>query len=245
MLRSIVYAVSALALTALSAALSAEPANNPAKGGPNAGVEQVLDKAFTEMMRPGPVDTNWNTGGVDLHALVAAAPGGAARNYILTIDKDGARTVTISGVTDPAGLVPANWAPGIRAESKILEGKPADLTFGHLDGQSYFVGTQARQQVGAAYCSVGGMVGALYTDPNSPTKSEIPKDFVEAMFAVMVKRFEKQRMCWRYDRDGDDYRVSHFLDGGQSLPALDAAGYRARIIGAAPIDQLLSASTGK
>lgn len=201
--------------------------------------QAILDAAMTEMMRPGPKRQDWNQGGVALHSSVEAAPNGSEQNFILSVDKDGDRTLIIPGATDATGYVPAGWQPVLRAGSGIGGGEATDVTFGHLDGQSYFAGAQARKRVGDAYCSTGGMVGVLYRDSKRRIASALPKGSVEALFAMMIKRFEKQTICWRYDPDGDGYRVSHFLEDGQSLPALDEAGYRARLVPAAPVDQLL------
>lgn len=229
----------------LSAPATASPSNDGEVPEQQA-FQTLMDAAMAELMKPGPRNDSWNKGGVDLHSLVAAAPGGQSRNYILSVDKDGDRTVTVSGAGDSAPLAPAGWQAGTRTGSDVGGGDAVDLTFGRLDGQSYFAGTQARERVGNAYCSVGGMLGVMYTDGESPANSELPQGMIDTMFAMMVRRFEKQRICWRYDRDGDGYRVSHFLDDGQSLPALDAAGYRVTIVAAAPIDRLLaSPSNGK
>lgn len=203
-------------------------------------MEAVLDAAMAELMTPGPRRDDWNKGGADLYGLLAAAPGGTAGNYILSVDKDGDRTALVAGLDDPAKAAPASWKVAARTGSAAGGGDSVDVTFGRLDGQSFFAGTQARQKVGDAFCSAGGMAGIRYTDPTAPATSELPPGMVDMMFALMVKRFEKQRICWRYDRDGDGYRVSHFLDNGRSLPALDAAGYRAKIVPAEPIDRLLA-----
>lgn len=235
--------ISFLGFVAASLSAAAAPAQDtPASPPPSAqpAMEAILDAAMAEMMKPGPRRSDWHKGGADLYRLVEAAPGGAAANYILSIDKDGDRTAIVTGTDDHARLAPASWVAGTRRGSTAGGGDGVDVTFGHLDGQSYFAGVQARQKVGDAFCSTGGMVGVRYTVPGSTPKAELPGEMVDLLFAAMVKRFETQRICWRYDRDGDGYRVAHFLEDGQSLPALDAAGYRATIVAAAPIDQLLA-----
>jgi hypothetical protein len=227
----------ATTLTAGAVQAQQGPASLPPSAQP--AMEAILDAAMAELMTPGPKREDWNKGGADLYKLLAAAPGGTAANYILSVDKDGERTALIAGLEDPAKAAPPAWRVAARTGSAVGGGDAVDVTFGRLDGQSFFAGTQARQKVGEAFCSVGGMAGVRYVDPTTPAKSELPASMVDMMFALMVKRFEKQRICWRYDPDGDGYRVTHFLEDGQSLPALDAAGYRATIVAAAPIDRLL------
>jgi hypothetical protein len=236
MSRAFIFAVSVLLLAGPA---SANPTDNAAVLSQAEEAQAILDTAMAQLMRPGPRRADWNRGGVDLHSVAQAAPGGEARNFILSTDKDGDRTVMISGATDATRFVPADWKPVYRAGSGVSSGEPIDVTFGRLDGQSYFAGMQARKRVGDAYCSTGGMMGVLYTDPKPVADSQLPKGAAEALFAMMIKRFEKQTICWRYDPDGDGYLVSHYLEDGQSLPALDEAGYRVRLVPAAPVDQLL------
>jgi hypothetical protein len=240
MSRAMLFSASILLLCGSA---TATPTDNAAALSQDQAAQAILDTAMAQIMRPGPRRQDWNKGGVDLHSMAEAAPGGSARNFILTIDKDGDVSVMISGASDAKGFVPTDWEPVYRTGSGVSSGEPTDVTFGHLDGQSYFAGTQARKRVGDAYCSTGGMVGVLYKNPKPLTESELPKGAAEAFFSMMVKRFEKQTICWRYDPDGDDYRVSHYLEDGQSLPALDEAGYRVRLVPAAPIDQLLAQSS--
>ena len=231
-------ALSAGAVHAQESQSSLPPLAQPA-------MEAVLDAAMAELMTPGPRRDDWNKGGTDLYGLLAAAPGGTAGNYILSVDKDGDRTALIAGLDDPAKAAPASWKVAARTGSAAGGGDSVDVTFGRLDGQSFFAGTQARQKVGDAFCSSGGMVGIRYTDPTAKAARALPPGMVDMMFALMVKRFEQQRICWRYDQDGDGYRVSHFLDDGQYLPALDAACYRAKIVPDCPIDRLLAKQDSK
>jgi len=237
MSRALLFSASILLL---GGSATATPTDNAAALSQDQAFQAILDTAMAQMMRPGPKRPDWNQGGVDLYSMAQAAPGGSTGNFILSIDKDGDRTVMISGATDASGFVPADWDPVYRTGSGVNSGEPTDVTFGHLDGQSYFVGTQARKRVGDAYCSTGGMAGVLYKNPRPSTASKLPKGAAEALFSMMVKRFEKQTICWRYDPDGDSYQVSHYLEDGQSLPALDEAGYRVRLVPAAPVDQLLA-----
>jgi hypothetical protein len=237
MSRALLFSASILLL---GGSATAAPTDNPAALSQDQASQAILDMAMAQIMRPGPKREDWNKGGADLHSIAQAAPGGSTRNFILSIDKDGDRSLMISGATDPSGFVPADWHPVYRTGSGVSGGEPTDVTFGHLDGQSYFAGMQARKRVGDAYCSTGGMVGVLYKNPKPSTPSELPKGAAEALYSMMVKRLEKQTICWRYDPDGDSYKVSHYLEDGQSLPALDEAGFRVRLVPAAPVDQLLA-----
>ena len=237
MSRALLFSISILLL---GGSATATPTDNPLALSQDHAAQAILDTAMAQLMRPGPKRVDWNQGGVDLHSVAEAAPGGAVRNFLLSTDKDGDRTLMISGATDATGFVPAGWEPVYRTGSGVSSREPTDVTFGRLDDRSYFAGVQARKRVGDAYCSTGGMVGVVYRNPKPAKESQLPKGSVEALFAMMVKRLEKQTMCWRYDRDGESYRVSHFLDDGRTLPALDEAGYRVRLVAAAPVDQLLT-----
>src|SRR5687768_18249742 len=105
MLRTIVHAVSALALVALSPALPAEPANNPAKSDPKVAIRQIVDQAITMMFNPGELDSNWNKGGVDVLGNLRAMPGHA----LLEVDKDGDRTILFYTDKPVASSLPGDW----------------------------------------------------------------------------------------------------------------------------------------
>lgn len=237
MSRTLLFSASILLI---GGSATATPTDGAAALRQDQAAEAIMDAAMAQVMQPGPKREDWSKGGIDLLSMVEAAPGGSARNFILSIDKDGDATVTILGATDAKAFIPADWEPVYRAGSGASGGEPTDVTVGQLDGQSYFAGMQARKRVGDAYCSTGGMAGVLYRNPRPAAPPELPKGAVEALFAMMVKRLEKHTICWRYDADGESYRVSHYLEDGQSLPTLDNAGYRVRLVPAAPIDQLLA-----
>ncbi len=238
MSRTLLFSASILLI---GGSATATPTDGAAALSQDQAAEAIMDAAMAHLMQPGPKREDWSKGGIHLLSMAEAAPGGSARNFILSTDKDGDATVTILGATDAKAYIPADWEPVYRAGSGVSGGEPPDVTLGHLDGKSYFAGTQARKRVGDAYCTTGGMVGVLYRNPKPAAAApELPKGSVEALFAMMVKRLEKHTICWRYDPDGESYRVSHYLEDGQSLPALDDAGYRARLVPAAPIDQLLA-----
>src|SRR5688500_11480196 len=96
---------------------TATPTDGAATLSQDQAVEAIMDAAMAQLMQPGPKREDWSKGGVDLHSMAEAAPGGSARNFILSIDKDGDATVTISGATDAKAFIPGDWEPVYRAGS--------------------------------------------------------------------------------------------------------------------------------
>lgn len=233
----------AMAFAAIGAPAAIAQRNEPSSPASEQGlgVDGMLDEAMAELLKPGPKRPDWHKGGVDLHSLIAAAPGGALQNYILTIDKAGSRSVTIVGGRGAADLLPPSWKQVIRVGRTPVGDIDSDLTVGHLDGPYYFAGSQGRRRVGDAYCSSGPMSGVLYRDQDSDAATQLPEAMLKAVFEQMFARFESMTACWRYDRDGEFFRTSSFLEDGTSLPVLDETiGERLRIVPADSLAKLLA-----
>lgn len=236
-----------LAATLLIAATA--DAKNPAVAPHRTEEAQMLDAALNEamgeMMKPGPVQAGWDKGGVDLGALVAATPGGAAKNYVLSIDSDGARTITIiGGGSNLARIVPPDWQAVTSIGTAPSAGGGDDLSIGKIGSAHYFAGTASQRRVGDSFCAEPPTNGVLYKDPNK-TESELPDAMVQAMFEMVVKRFDATTFCWRHDRDGEGYRIRYFLPDGRTLPGLDAMQERLSIVPAASLPELLDAPAAK
>ena len=220
-------------------AATAVPTVDPAQVEQHQALAEVMDAAMAQLTRPGPKQEGWDRGGIDIRTLIEAAPGGSRNNYLLEVDKDGDRGVTIFSGGDPARLVPAGWSIILHSGPSKKPQEADTLTFFHLDGPYFVTGWESRRRVGDAFCS-GQMGGYLYNSADQSKKGEIPTELVPMVFQGMVARFEKQPICWRYDRDGDGFRMSHFLEDGRTLPALNEMGSKLTIVRAGPIEELLA-----
>jgi hypothetical protein len=238
--------IASMSIALLGAALTGADAAQQTDTPPPAseqgmGMDAALDEIMAELTKAGPKRPDWNKGGADIRAEVTAAPGGSRQNYILTTDKAGSRTLTIVDGRGAADIIPSNW------EKVVSIGKPpigditTDLTIGQLEGPYYFAGTQGRRRVGDAYCTSGPMSGTVYKDRNGSSDMDLPKAMAQAIFERMFEQFESMNACFRYDRDGDGFRTSNYLEDGSSLPKVDETiGERLQIVPAAPVDKLLT-----
>lgn len=231
-------AVSLLILAAAaapgSAGLAQAQRSQPMEPPPE--VVALFEAAAAELMKPGDKREDWDRGGIDLYALVAAAPGGAQGSYLLSTDKDGARSITIVGGAQPA--LPPRWQAVSRSGSPPPAGAPSDLTVGGLMPPYFFSGVQGRRRVGDSFCSSGAMSGVLYRDADAKD-STVPQPMVQLMFEQIVKQFQTATICWRYDRDGESYRTTYYLEDGRSLPGMNSAAEHLRIIPADSVEKLL------
>lgn len=197
-----------------------------------------MDRATAELLAPGPKEEGWNKGGVDIVKVIEAAPGGAKENYLLEIDKDGDPSVTIIGAADFESTVPKSWKAKLHAGSSKVPAVTDSLTISALDERYFLAGWESRKIVGDASCS-GAIGGYLYESADPNAKSEMPPEIVPIIFHRAATVFEKIQVCVRYDREGDGFRVRHFLQDGRSLPNLDAMAGITKIVKARPIEQLL------
>lgn len=203
-----------------------------------------METVSAQLLKPGPVRGDWRSGGVDIYALLETAPGGTAKNYLLSIDKDGERSIEAVSVAKSAMPAPARWRPVI--QSGAAQPAVATLTILHLSGPYFMIGWDGeRQRVGDAFCN-GGISGAqLYSDPDITADAELPAHLVPTVFNSMVRRFKDVKLCWRYDRQGDGYAVFYFLEDGRTLPGMDQAAERVTIVPAAPLQDLLLPDAGQ
>lgn len=204
-------------------------------------LQAAMDSAFAKMMEPGPKQDGWDKGGIDIFKLVAEEPGGSKQNYLLTVDKDGERSVTVVGAGALAPYVPMSWSAVLHAGISQQPDQSDNLTLTGVDGPFYLAGWDAQRKVEDAFCSTGRMGGFLY-EAQTDKKGEVPREFVPIIFNSFVKRLQDQSLCWRYDRQGDGFRTTYFLEDGRTLPALNAYQERVTIIKASSIEALLNGS---
>lgn len=230
---------SALAFFALTigTSLSATPVDDPEQMAARAALETAMKSATEELFAPGPIQADWDRGGVDIRKVVQAAPGGSAKNYLLTIDNEGSRTVTILDASRDLQL-PASWS----VVSRVGTERPAsaDLVLASLDGPYFVVGWEGERRVGDAYCSSANLGGELHRSADIRADSEIPYYLLPVIFNAAVKRFQENTICWRFDRENSGYRVSYFLEDGSTLPGMNKSAEVVTLVPAGPIEDLLA-----
>lgn len=202
-------------------------------------LQEALDSATAQLMAPGPKLDNWNKGGVDIYRLLRTAPGGVSQNYLLSTDRDGERDITVIDTEKTANYVPKSWNPVLREGTTQAHGPSINLTLAPIDGPFFLAGWDKRRQVGDAFCSDGGMGAELYEAAGHHTEPELPRVLIPTMFVGMVKQLKDKVVCWRFDPDGAEYKVTYFLEDGSTLPAMNAYEERVRIVAAGPVDKLI------
>lgn len=201
-------------------------------------IEEAMDLAMAEMFRPGLVQDGWDRGGVDVYKIVESMPGGSTGNFLLTVDNEGERSVEIVRARDRSALIPRDWKSVIRAGS-AQTGSDADiLAIMQLDGAFVIAGWESHRRVGDAFCSNGNIGAELY-ETNETAETEIPRELIPSVFHATIKHLESRTMCWRFDRDGDGFKITYFLEDGRMLPAFNSSSERVTIVAARPISELL------
>jgi hypothetical protein len=62
---------------------------------------------------------------------------------------------------------------------------------------------------------------------------------LQLIFNTAVKMLENREICWRYDPHGAGYRLSHFLEDGRTLPAMNEDEERLAVVPAGDVASLL------
>jgi hypothetical protein len=235
MVRIFIFSAS---LLLLAGPASATPSDDPSQLEQHQAFQAVMDEAMAEFMRPGPKQEGWDKGGVDIYRILDSDPGGRRQNYLLSIDKDGDRDITVVDADASGTYVPKSWTLVLREGQAQRQGA-ANLTLGNLDGTFYIVGWDKERRHGDAFCSAGGLGGELYEASGEAAPPEIPRSMIPAVFSATVTRLKDASMCWRFDRHGDGFRVTYFLEDGSTLPTLNSFEERVTIVPASVIEELL------
>lgn len=231
--------VGATAILLLALPAMAAPSDSPEQLEAEQAIQEAMDAAMSEMFRPGPVQRGWDRGGLDIYKLVESAPGGAKGNILLSIDKDGDRSVTIIGAGDPGRIVPKNWKTVIRIGPAQAATGSGSLSISGFDARYFAAERDIHRRVGDGFCSSGTSGSELYENPDATAEGDIPQELIPTFFRLSVQYLEAQPSCWRFDRDGDGYKVTYFLEDGRTLPALNAYNERVTIVPARPVAELL------
>ena len=240
MLRSISHAVSALALTALSLAVSAEPANNPAKGDPKAAVGQLVDQAMAVMFKPGEQDPDWNKGGADVLGSLRGKPGHA----LLDVDKEGERTIIFFTDKPVAGLLPADWEL-VTEIGQLEDAQSASLPveIGDVDDGYYSVSRTRYERVGDAYCSSAPTGVRIYRQKGAP-QAGVDQQMVTHLFRELLERSKSLTVCERFEASEDGHRPSYFLPDGRALPFFNEKSGVTTLVAQRPIAEMLAIPQG-
>jgi hypothetical protein len=232
-----------ISIALLAGSASGTPVSDQQEVAARAALEIALDQMTSELLKPGDVRHGWEKGGVDIYKELEAAPGGSARNYLLSVDKDGERSLTIVRPGASATYLPDNWSRVLRSGDQ--QSPEANVTVANLDGPYFIVGWEASRRVGDAFCSSGGIGGELHRSSGAGTEGEAPDYLIPALFNGAVKRFRDVRICWRFDRKGDGYAVTYFLADGRVLPTMNDSEEFVTIVRARPVEGLLARTTGQ
>jgi len=239
-MRRVLMAAGSLLLCAgLAGSVWATPTTPGRAEAEASAIDKSMDEAFSEMMKPGPVEPGWSKGGVDIDAAIRGKPGGAAKNYLLTIDKDGDRTLEIYAPDPVQGFVPVEWRLVSQTGSVEAVVTNSILGFGSFDKRYHYVIRTRGSRVGDTFCD--DLVGAqLYEDP---TKSaDMPAEVALGIFNFMARRTSGMTICTKYEGKGPDYSYRYYLTDGRSLPGLNEEGSVSSVVPAAPVIELLKAN---
>jgi hypothetical protein len=225
----------------LAGSASATPVSDQQQIAARAALESALDQMAAELLKPGEVRPGWEKGGVDIYQALESAPGGLGGNYLLSTDKDGERSITVVQPGAPADFLPDSWKLVVRSGAQQIP--TANVTILNLEGPYFVVGWETSRRVADAFCSSGGIGGELHRSSDTRPDSEIPQYLLPALLNGTVKRFKDTRICWRFDRKGDDYAVTYFLEDGRALPTMNDAEEMVTIVPAQPVEGLLGKKT--
>jgi len=237
-LRSGGVAATAAALF-MAPASAAQESAQPSPEQMKAMLEGMLDAAAAEILRPGERQPDWSSSGVDLRAAIAARPGGTARNYLVSLDKDGEASVSILTSAPAAAFIPKDWKRLSRNGDIDAAAPEPSLEFGQLDGRYYFVARVGSKAVGKATCSSAAVGAELYEAPGTNKPNALPPEMLEIMFKALIGIMSKQTVCEAAATEGSGYKIRYFLEDGRSLPTLNSMNSRTIIVAAAPVSELL------
>ncbi|MBB4641338.1 hypothetical protein [Rhizorhapis suberifaciens] len=209
-----------------------------------------IDKERTHYFTPtGPADPQWAKDGVDIAALLAQAPGGAAANVLYGEDREG----SVVHVLDAAALkqLTSGLRPLVERDFAKADGD-AFATLLALTPAHLLVSREAVEKTGNGFCPSSPLPAPadqmmLYRDPQLPFDGNSEKDGqVEGKaFSTWtaLSRTETPRVCWTYVQVAPgEYESRSFDTAGRPLAHMDKATQRLRIV---PLSKLKGMLTAK
>lgn len=194
-------------------------------------------------------DGRWAERGVDMAAMLARAPGGAAENVLYSDDQDG----PVIHVLDAAILerLTSGWQK-VAARDFVGAQGPAFASLLAVTPAHLLVSQEATEQVGKGYCPKSNAPApadhmALYRDMAAPFDDASERDGMleGAAFATWtaLSRTETPRVCWTYVEVAPGLYESRSFDAeGRPLGHMDAGTKRMRIV---PVGDLRAMLTAK
>lgn len=196
----------------------------------------------------GPADRHWAERGVDMAALLARAPGGAAANVLYSDDTDGPFIHALDAAV-VAGLG-IGWRR-VAERHFVPPGGPAFVSLLAITPAHLLVSQEAWEQVGHGYCPTSKAPApadqiTLYRDSRLPFNAQSDRDGeVEGMaFSVWtaLSRTQTPRVCWMYVEVAPGLYESRSFDAeGRPLGHMDEATKRLRIVPVADLRAMLTA----
>lgn len=193
-------------------------------------------------------DRGWADAGVDMAALLARVPGGAAANVLYSDDSDG----PVLHVLDAAAVtqLTSGWQQVASRDFAAGEG-PAFVSLLAVTPAHLLVSREATEQVGKGYCPKSDEPApadhmALYRDRAMPFDDASERDgMVEgAAFSTWtaLSRTQTPRVCWTYVEVAPGLYESRSFDAqGRPLGHMDEGTKQLRIVPIADLRAMLTA----
>lgn len=196
----------------------------------------------------GSPDSQWTKAGVDMAALLARAPGGAAGNVLYSDDPDG----PVLHALDAAVVkhLPAAWQQVAVRDFAVGDG-PAFVSLLAVTPAHLLVSREATVRVGTGYCPKSEEPApadhmAIYRDMAAPFDDASERDgMVEgAAFSTWtaLSRTQTPRVCWTYVEVAPGLYESRSFDAeGRPLGHMDEGTKQLRIVPIADLRDMLTA----
>lgn len=241
-------------LDSLALESPAPPAPSPAMVW--AGMEAEVDSVWSELAPEietqrayyfaptGPADRDWASKGVDMAALLAARPGGAAANVLYSDDAEGPVLQAFAGPA--ASDLEGEWT-GL-AERRFADGDgTAFVSMLALTSAHLLVSREAWAPAGKGYCPASKQAApadhmAVYRDPEVPFDSSGEQEGMAFSIWTALSRAAAPRVCWIYVEVAPGVFETRSFDlQGRPLGRMDEGTKRLRIVPLADLRAMLTA----
>jgi hypothetical protein len=176
-------------------------------GGSAAPVDEIIEPLFARGERV----PAWESQGIDLHAIVAARPGGLAGNMLQSENEFGPSFSYYVDLPIEA-FIPSNWVLVGRRGAPVAGNVAVEV--GRISPKVILVQRVSYQRRGRAYCEIR-TESRLYADRD-----------VQATEADMISVFMAMRILQRGERTRVCQSVIELESGRYGARVFDAEGYR-------------------